>query len=126
MIDIVISYVITQAIGYVASLGGFLFHISPLDERIDKEVDMEQKHNTAAIIHVAVCAGILFFMLVFIIVWLIIMLVNGGGELFLIIGIAVLGLIPLFELFYSVLAYWDKKKEKKEIEQAKPEEAPAQ
>lgn len=126
MIDIVISYVITQAIGYVASLGGFLFHISPLDERIDKEVDMEQKHNKSGIVHVAVCAAILLITLIIIVVGVIIMIVLEESPLLIIIGASIIGLIPLFELFFAVLAYRDKKREKKEIEQPKPEEAPAQ
>lgn len=134
MIEIVIDYVLTQAVGYVASLGGFRFHISPLVERIDRDVDPEIKHNLAGIIHLVVCLVLAFIALVFVIVFIIIGAVTGDFEsalLWVLIGMPFIGIIPLFEGIWACIAYRDRKKKAKEekAEEAQPEqptEAPAE
>ena len=124
IVDIYICYFFTQCVGYVASLGGFHFHISPLDERIDKEIDLERKHNKAAIIHIVVVAVLVFVCAILALVGGIIAAVADDpaiGVTILMVGLALLGLPVAFEGIYAVLAYrdWAKK------EEPKPEEKPA-
>lgn len=114
LIDIFVSYVFAQAFGYVASLGGFKFHITPLEERIEAEVDPEQKHNKAAIAHIIVCSILLGLGILTIVVFLILMFALEMNPILMVIGVPFISLIPLFELVYACIAYRDRKGEKKE------------
>lgn len=120
IVDIYVMYIFTQAFGYVASLGGFHFHITPLQERIDKDVDFERKHNKAALIHVIVAAVLLFIGALLALIGGILLGVSSdptAGTVLLAIGVAFISLPFALEVPYAVLAYRDWKKP----EEVKPE-----
>lgn len=113
IVDIIICYLIAQVLGYIASLTGYRFHITPMEE--DISVEPKNKYNLSAIIHIAVVAGLFLLGVLFIILGIFTV------QALLFVGIGIVSLIGGFEAIYSLIAYRDWKKKEKPALEAKEE-----
>ena len=122
IVEIYVIYFFTMCLGFIASLGGYRFHVTPLQE--DISIETHGKHNVMAIIHVA-------FALLWIFVGLILVIVGAvfaaqeepGLAALMFAGFGFIYAPFIIEALYAILGYWDWKKAPKE-EKAKELEAP--
>ena len=125
---IVIDYFFACAFGYVASLGGYKFHVSPYTEDIEKEVG-DVRFDRAALVFIIIHASLLCVGLIAGLVILILALVNDNNAMFAFIAVVVGVLVPLgnvFSAFYVPIFFANgqepkpeepKKEEPKQVEQ---------
>lgn len=106
------SYLDTVLVGYIANLGGFKFHISPMEQDISKECNPNRQwqKNIVAAIFIATASS-------FILIGVIGLFAGGFGPVFF-------GLYALFCCIYVPIAFRELKvEEKKEVPQPEqPEE----
>ena len=104
-------YLGTVMFGYIANLGGFKFHISPMDEDISKEIDEHPNWKKNVI-------GAIFFGTSFVLVLVGVILYLAIGSP---IGAILLMVYLLFCCIYVPIAFRDKKEVKPAAEEPKAE-----
>ena len=94
-------YLGTMMVGYIASLGGYKFHVSPMDEDISKNLEPNPNWKKNVL-------GAAFFGTAFVLVLVGIILYFTAGYM---IGLALLSLYMLFCCVYVPIAFRDSKEE---------------
>ena len=106
IVSIVISYLFTQVIGYVASLAGYRFHITPKEE--DISIEAKNQYNKQAIAHIITVGSLIVLGALMIVLGIFL------TQALIFVGVGLLSLIEGFELIYALLAYRDWKCKKAE------------